>query len=328
MLTAADFRPPRWLRNAHLQTVLGSSGMRHWMGEHQLSAAGAVTTAHLLDGGNGVRLQGLHSAMPGVESRGMALLLHGWEGSADSGYMRLTAAALLGAGFEVFRLNFRDHGGTHHLNAGLFHSNRIDEVVSATGDIARRFPLPPLVVGGYSLGGNFALRLALRAPAAGLSIARVAVICPLLDPSRTMDAMERGFSPYMRHFENRWRRSLQRKRELFPQQYHFDDHVLGLRMRPLTRWMVERTTEYDSLESYFDGYSLGGDRLAQLQVPASILMAADDPVIPIDDFSRARMAPGVELEISRWGGHCGFLQNGRLDGFGERWLAQRLTAAG
>jgi len=92
--------------------------------------------------------------------------------------------------------------------------------------------------------------------------------------------------------------------------------------------MVERNTEYESLESYFDGYSLAGDRLAQLQVPTSILMAADDPVIPVDDLGSAQMAPGVELEISPWGGHCGFLQNGRLEGFGEHWLAQRLTAAG
>lgn len=326
MLTAADFRPPRWLRNAHLQTVLGSSGMRQWMGEHQLAATGAITTAHLLDGGNGVRLQGLHSAMPGVEGQGMAILLHGWEGSADSGYMRLTAASLLEKGFEVFRLNFRDHGGTHHLNSGLFHSNRIDEVVQATADIARRFPLRPLTVGGYSLGGNFALRLALRAPTAGLAITQVAVICPLLDPARTMDAMETGMPAYMRHFEGKWRRSLQRKRELFPQQYDFDDRVLGLRMRPLTRWMVERSTDYDSLESYFDGYSLAGDRLAGLEVPASIMMAADDPVIPVEDFASASLSPCVDLQISPWGGHCGFLENGRLQGFGEQWLAQRLAA--
>ena len=327
LLTAADFQPPRWLRNPHLQTVLGTSGMRGWMGEQQLAAIGAVTTTHLLDGGNGVRLQGFHSAIPGVEPAGLALLLHGWEGSADSGYMRLTAAALLGHGIEVFRLNFRDHGGTHHLNSGLFHSNRIDEVLHAATDLARRFPARPLTVGGYSLGGNFALRLALRAPAAGLPLGHVAVICPLLDPARTMDAMQVGSPPYMRHFESKWRRSLERKRRLFPQQYDFGDGVLGLRMRPLTRWMVERNTDFDSLESYFDGYSLAGDRLGQLRVPTSILMAADDPVIPVDDLVHSRMASGVELEISPWGGHCGFLRNGRLDGFGEQWLAQRLASA-
>ncbi|MGY0618022.1 YheT family hydrolase [Lysobacter sp. A378] len=327
MLTAADYQPPRWLRNAHLQTLLGGSVMRQRMGRRALEATAAVTTSHLIDGGHGVRLQGLHSAVPGVAPRGLALLLHGWEGSVDSSYMCLTAARLLESGFEVFRLNFRDHGGTHHLNEGIFHSNRIDEVVQAAGDVARRFPLRPLVVAGYSLGGNFALRLALRAPAAGLSIARVAVVCPLIDPARTMDAMERGFPLYMQHFERKWRQSLQRKRALFPKQHDFDDRVLGLRMRPLTQWLVERNTDFGTLERYFDGYSIAGDRLAGLQVPASVLMAADDPVIPVDGWQSQRLPHTVQLEISPWGGHCGFLENARLDGFGERWISQRLSGS-
>ncbi len=325
MLTATDYRPPGWLRNAHVQSVLGSSPMRRRHGERSLAMLGATHTAHIIDAGDGVRLQGVHSVLPDSEPRGLVLLLHGWEGSVDSSYMRLTAVELLRTGFEVFRLNFRDHGGTHHLNEGLFHSNRIDEVVRAAGEVARRFPDRPLAVAGYSLGGNFALRLALRAPAAGVPLAHVAAVCPVLDPARTMDAMEQGLPVYLWYFERKWRGSLARKRELFPQTHAFDDNVLGLRMRPLTQWMVERHTEFGTLERYFDGYSIAGDRLSTIQVPASILMAEDDPVIPVDAFRMLRLPAGATLEISPWGGHCGFLESARLDGFAERWIAQRLV---
>ncbi len=327
MLTAADYLPPRWLRNPHLQSALGSSTMRRRYGERNLAAAGATTTEHLIDGGDGVRLQGLHSAVPGVEPRGLVLLLHGWEGSVDSSYMRLTAASLLQRGFEVFRLNFRDHGGTHHLNEALFHSNLIDEVVHAARDVARRFPLRPLSVAGYSLGGNFALRLGLRAPAAGLPIVHVAAVCPVLDPARTMDAMETGLPLYLWYFERKWRDSLARKHKLFPEQLGFDDRTLDLRMRPLTQWLVERHTEFGTIDRYFDGYSVAGDRLSALQVPASILMSADDPVIPIDDFGALRLPDSTRLEIAPWGGHCGFLENAQLGGFAERWVADRLASA-
>jgi predicted alpha/beta-fold hydrolase len=327
MLTVRDYRPPRWLRSPHLQSVIGSSVMRRQRGMRVLAATGAVTTAHIVDGGDGVRLQGLHSTIPGREPRGLALLLHGWEGSAESSYMQLTAAQLLERGFEVFRLNFRDHGDTHHLNEGLFHSNRIGEVVHAAADVARRFPARPMSIAGYSLGGNFALRVALRARAAGIPLAHAAAVCPVLDPARTMDAMERGFPLYMWYFERKWRESLQRKRALFPQQHAFDDHVLGLRMRPLTQWMVERHTEFGSLERYFDGYSIAGERLANLDVPASILMSADDPVIPITEFLALRLPPTATLEIATHGGHCGFIESLRCDGFAERWVAQRLDAA-
>lgn len=324
---ASGYRPPRWLRNPHLQSVLAGSPPRRRRGLAALGQAGAETRPVIVDGGDGVRLLGLHTARPGVEPRGMALLLHGWEGSAESAYVCLAAAGFLARGWDVFRLNFRDHGGSHHLNPDIFHSARIDEVVHAASDVARRMPRPRLVVAGHSLGGNFALRLALRAPAAGLQVDAVAAVCPVLDPARTMEAMERGLPLYLRHFEQSWRRSLVRKRELFPERVGFDDRVLRLRMRALTEWLVLRHTDFGSLDAYFDRYSIAGDRLAGLQVPASILTSADDPVIPVDDFARLSLPPHASLEIARWGGHCGFLEGPRLEGYAERWVVDRLAGA-
>src|SRR3546814_11196920 len=98
----------------------------------------------MIDGGDGVRLHGLHTTLPGMQSRGLALLLHGWEGSTESSYMRMTAVQLLRRGFEVFRLNFRDHGGNHHLHEDLFNSNRLEQVVPAA---CTRSPRPLAAAG-------------------------------------------------------------------------------------------------------------------------------------------------------------------------------------
>ncbi len=331
-MTISDsaYQPPLWLRSAHLQSLVSTSPMRRARGAWLLRRSGAISKPYIVDGGDGVRLEGVHSRMPGAEPRGLALLLHGWEGSAESSYMRLTAAHLLGAGFEVFRLNFRDHGDTHHLNQALFHSNRIDEVVNAANDIANRFltgSSRPMVVAGYSLGGNFALRVALRARAAGLPLARVAAVCPLLDPGVTMTRIEQGLPVYTRYFEQSWRASLRRKRDRFPQYYDFDDRILKLELRELTRWMVERHTDFDTLDDYFNGYAIAGDRLAALDIPADLLTAEDDPVIPVEEFHALHLPDTARIEIARWGGHCGFLETARLDGYAERWVAQKLSAA-
>jgi len=334
LVSAAEYTPPRWLRNRHVQSVLASSPFRRQRGAKALEELGTITTSQLVDGGDGVRLHGLHSTLPrsgeDVKPRGLALLLHGWEGSTESSYMRMTAARLLAAGFDVFRLNFRDHGDSHHLNQEIFHSNRIDEVVLAARDIADRFGMHdgarlPMVAAGHSLGGNFVLRLALRAPAAGLELQRVAAVCPVLDPAHTMLCMEQGIPMYLRYFEKKWRASLQRKRVLFPEQHDFDDATLKLHMRELTEWLVQRHTDFGTLDNYFDGYSIAGDRLSAMTVPADILMAADDPVIPLADFHALALPACATLEIARWGGHCGFLTNARLDGFAERWVAARLA---
>ena len=327
VLSAQQYTPPRWLRNPHLQSVLASSRLRLQRGLKLLANTGAVTQELLLDGGQGVRLQAWHSHIPGRTPRAVALLLHGWEGSAESSYMRLTAARLLAADVAVVRLNFRDHGNTHHLNAGIFHSCRIDEVVHAAADLSQRFAGLPLLAAGYSLGGNFALRLALRAPQAGVAVERVASVCPVLDPALTMDRLEQGPAIYDWYFHRKWTASLRRKRALFPDTARFDEAVLSQSLRELTRWMVHEHTSFESLQAYFDGYSIAGDRLAGLQVPAHILMAQDDPVIPIQSFDSWQLPQSSLLEVTRWGGHCGFIENARGDGFAERWVAAHLLAA-
>jgi len=326
---ASAYRSPRWLRNPHLQTLLGSSPIRVLRGARELRKLGAVHEEHLIDAGNGIRLHGVHTTLPGRTPRGLALLLHGWEGSAESGYMRLTCARLLELGFDVFRLNFRDHGDTHHLNEELFHSNRLEEVLQAALAISRKWATPsalPMVIAGFSLGGNFALRVALHAPRVGLRLARVAAVCPALDPDRTTTAMEQGLSFYERYFLRKWTRSLRRKRDLFPQRHAIEEEQLrSRRLRGLTAWLVARHTEFADVDAYFDGYRISRDRMAGLQVPADVLTSADDPVIPVDDFHDWQLPADAYVEIAAHGGHCAFLRDVRLHGYAEEWLAQRLS---
>ena len=326
-MSAVRYRAPRWLRNPHLQSALSSMPMRKAGGLRALERTGAHTEEHIVDAGDGIRLFGLHTHVEGREPRGLVLLLHGWEGSVESGYMRHTAAHLLERGFDVFRLNFRDHGETHHLNEGIFHSCRLSEVVHAARWIADRFPSPAFLGAGYSLGGNFMLRLALAAPEAGIPLRHAVAICPAVDPSAVMTALETGPAFYHWYFMKKWRGSLRKKRALFPAQHAFDDHVLAQDMRGLTRWLVESYTTLGGVEDYFDGYAVAGGRLANLQVPVSVLAAADDPIIPVDTLKQLQLPAHSTLEIAEHGGHCGFIEGPDLRGFAERWVASRLEAA-
>jgi predicted alpha/beta-fold hydrolase len=154
-IRGTDFRPPRSRRNPHVQSVLASSGLRRWLGGRRRAAIERAATEHLLDCGEGVRLQGFHNRQQvREEARGLIVLLHGWEGSARSAYLLNTGARMLEEGFDVFRLNFRDHGDTHHLNPELFHSGRLDEVVGAVHAIQQQFAPVALALAGFSLGGN------------------------------------------------------------------------------------------------------------------------------------------------------------------------------
>jgi predicted alpha/beta-fold hydrolase len=274
-----------------------------------------------LDGGDGVRLQGLYSKQPSV-GKGLAVLLHGWEGNVNSNYILGTGAKLFDAGFDVFRLNFRDHGDTHHLNPGLFHSCRLDEVVHALRHLQSRIGARQWGLAGYSLGGNFSLRVGLKAGRAGLDIGRIVAICPVIRPANAMDAMERGLRFYEWYFERKWTRSLNAKKQCFPELYGDATwhEIRGLRAR--THYLATQHG-YADADEYFEGYSVGDGRLADLAVPATILTADDDPIVPVDDFHDLPDNPWLELLISLHGGHCSFLKNWKFDSLAEDLILER-----
>ncbi|HEU4663515.1 MAG TPA: alpha/beta fold hydrolase [Dokdonella sp.] len=318
----ADFAPPRWLANPHLQSILASSALRRLALRRAQRELDRHSEAHVLDCGAGVRLQGFLARQHARErAHGLVVLLHGWEGSARSSYVVGTGARLLADGFDVFRLNFRDHGDTHHLNRELFHSCRIDEVVAAVRLVRDAFAAAPVAVAGFSLGGNFALRVALRAAGA---VRYALAVCPVVSPAAGLFGLEEGFWIYERYFLHKWRESLRRKRALFPEVDWFSADDLASDLRGLTRALVLRHTDFGSLEAYLDGYSIAGDRLRALAVPATILTAADDPVIPVADFRALQLPPQVELDIAEHGGHCGFLLDASLRSFTSDYIARRM----
>ena len=68
-----------------------------------------------------------------------------------------------------------------------------------------------------------------------------------------------------------------------------------------------------------------GGALARLRVPATILTAADDPIIPVTDFHGLTLAPGTELDIAPAGGHCGFIRDLSLRSWTEDYIAEKLA---
>lgn len=320
-----DFRPPPGLRSGHVQSLLASSFIRRRAVLRRSGALSDAAEVWTLDGGDGIRLQGLYSAQASA-SRGLAVLLHGWEGSVHSNYVLANGARLYDEGFDVFRLNFRDHGDTHHLNHEIFHSCRIDEVVNSLRDLQQRLGAKRWCLAGYSLGGNFSLRVALRAGDAGLSIGQVVAVNPVIDPAAAMHAMEHGVGFYERYFERKWSRSLRTKQQCFPELYGEESwyEIRGLRER--THYLATRHAGFESAEAYFEGYSIAGDRLAALGVPSTLLTSADDPVVPVADFEALPYNPLLELIITRYGGHCGFLKNWKMESFAEDVIASRFLA--
>ena len=322
------FQPPRWLRSRHLQTILPSLLWRASRVRRRALPLIASSEELLLDCGDGVTLQAFHSspARRGREpGRRLAVLLHGWEGSTDSTYVMSLGQTLFAAGCEVVRMNLRDHGTTHHLNRELFHSCRLPEVVGAIQALARRFPDLPMVLGGFSLGGNFMLRVGAHPEARHLPLERVIAICPVLDPAVTMRTLEYGFPLYHSYFVRKWTRSLAKKQMAWPDHYDFEELLRVRNLREMTRLLVASHTEYGSMDDYLAGYAITGDRLTTLAAPANVFVALDDPIIEAQDLPRLARAPKLDIITSAHGGHCGFIENLGDSSWMDRTVVQLLS---
>ena len=319
------FAPPWWLRNRHLQSILPSLAPRRRAVQRQSAVLRKASTELLLDCGAGVRLQAFYAAPAQPDGR-LAVLLHGWEGSADAAYLLSLAQDLLDDGCEVIRLNLRDHGDTHHLNSGLFHSCLLPEVAGAVQACVQRYPGRALWLVGFSLGGNFMLRVAALPTAATLGLAGVVAVSPVLDPAQAMQALDDGLFVYRHYFIRKWSRSLRRKQALWPQQHDFSDILADGDLRRMTARLIARHTHYAKLADYFAGYAITGSCLTGLAVPAAILMASDDPIIPSADLDRLADNPLLSVHRTRHGGHTGFLDHPSRPSWANRFVLAQMAS--
>jgi predicted alpha/beta-fold hydrolase len=311
------------LRSRHLQSILPSLPPRRWFRRRRARLLLATAEPWILDLGELGRLRAdVTLAAPGAH---VALLLHGWEGSADSTYVLSLGAELFAAGFSVVRLNLRDHGQTHTLNRELFHSCRLPEVAEAVRCVARRFAASSVHLAGFSLGGNFLLRVA-AAPALPSNVANIVAICPVLHPERALTALETGSALYHAYFVRRWSRSLRLKQRAWPQDFDFDALLNIRRLRPMTAALVRGHTEYAHIDDYLEGYAITGDRLRTLAVPAFMISTDDDPIIPIEDLEQVFRHPLLKICRLPHGGHCGLLENFSGPSFADRFTVSVFTA--
>jgi len=258
------------------------------------------------------------------------IVLHGLEGSSEAHYMRGVADKAWSRGFNVVRLNQRNCGGTEHLCATLYHSGLsadVDVVMRTLAGEGHR----TLVVAGYSLGGNLALKLAGEhgtEPPAWLR--GIVAVSPVMDLPRCVDALERPSNfIYQWNFVRNLKARMRRKVAAFPDRFSLEPLA---RVRSVRDFDEAYTAPFfgfrDAADYYYRAASLRV--VDRITVPTLILSAKDDPFVPADSFSEKAIAqnPAIAVRISPHGGHCAFIsaRNGVHDGYWAEWAIVEFLA--
>jgi len=316
MLIGKSYRPAKYLRNGHVQTILASSPFRAW-GKNSMRDAARQMILTIRDN---IRLLGLYSPHQAKKTAGEVILLHGWEGSAESTYILCTGRALYRKGYDIFRLNFRDHGNSHHLNQGIFYAILLEEVFQAVRQVCMQVAEKPVFLVGFSLGGNFALRIARRMQQDPIeNLCHVVAISPVLDPAKSTLKIDQ-YPLIRKYFLKKWLQSLNKKQQLYPDVYDFAPVMSLKTIQAVTDALLENYSDFNSAAQYFREYSLLEDALKDLAADTTIVAARDDPIIPIEDFYRLELNERTNLSIHDFGGHNGFIDGFFLKSWYEKQL--------
>ena len=316
-----SFIPSPGFRNGHVNTVLANRGPRRWLVENRARTLLNLSREVVLSCNNGIQLHGEYSANPASENETskLAILIHGWEGCSKSIYLLSTAAHLFANGYSIFRLHMRDHGPSLHLNPEPFLAIRLTEIFDAIAQIQTLYPHTQNALIGYSLGGNIAVRVAADIDRSAIKLEQVVAVCPPVDPKKAAQAVSRShlYNPY---FVNKWRDSLLEKSRHFPQ---IEQYLPLFKLRDVIRIhdaFVPLVSDYPDASSYFKAYTLDAELLRKIDTSCHLILAADDPVIPANSLQCLPDLPGLSSEVSKYGGHCGFVRDYRMNS----WVDQRI----
>ncbi|MFN8126472.1 MAG: alpha/beta fold hydrolase [Candidatus Nanopelagicales bacterium] len=324
MSVNADFTPPRGWGSGHLQTVYSRVRPRR---RDLVRLASRRDLLVDLDDGTGdrlrVRLLRTRQTPDGRPRRGLVLLVHGLGGSADSDYVRASAAGLLTDGYNCALVDLRSAGLSGATTSEIYHAGKSEDLRC----VLRRLAVEPeardnrdgtarLMVVGFSLGGSVTLKL-LGEPLDGLPVvAGVAVSAPLDLVVGSAHLSEAMFGLYERYILHALRRDSLRPDAQGRPKVTEEERAGILRARRLPDFDDVLTAPRHGWRDAQEYYTINSCNrfLAHITVPTLVIHSLDDPMIPASPYQEidwvALEQRGVRHLITDKGGHVGFHERG------------------
>lgn len=318
MTESHPFRPPLGFSNAHLQTLLPRLLFRSrpWAGHWQQFE---------LSDGDFVDLCWYQAPDPSSDKPTL-LVFHGLEGSIDSPYVWQTLQLAADCGWQALVMHFRGCGrsGLNRLPRA-YHSGDTGDAAELITALTSTNPHSPLLLAGFSLGGNMLAKLLTQEVC---QAARAAVIsCAPLQLNDCSATIDKGFSRiYRRYLLTPLKQKFQQKLAagIMPK-----GHPLAMvNVEPMTSFLqfdhcvTAPLHGFDGVDDYYQRAS-GRQFLPLIKTPTLIVHAADDPFMGAGVIPAANeLAPSVRYELYQHGGHMGFVA--RQQGQWHSWLPERI----
>jgi len=307
-------------KNSHLATVAGNfwprpESERRW-----------PVTDVLYEPELGVQL--LVRAQAPEHPRGELILVHGLEGSSESGYARSMAAAALAAGYATHRYNMRGCGASPWHPKANYHSGQTGDLLHVARERKRASGLPVFAV-GYSLGGNVVLKLAGELGSEGPDLfAGVCAVSAPIDLAVSVRATEKPQNIlYRRRFVAKLKERVRRRNHMAPELFPLGPLDQVRTIYDFDDLYTAKIFGFGTADNYYRTQS-SNQFLEHIRVPTLLVQAKDDPMVPYAMYCHPALErnPHLRLVAVEHGGHLGFLARQKprlwLDGLILEWMAE------
>lgn len=292
-----DFRPPIWLKNPHLQTILPRYVVKYTPNytrkliKDSLNESDVAFDYLLTDD---VKVDGKYQ-------KPLIVLFHGMEGSSQSHYAKNLAKAVHGADCHFVVPHFRSCGGVAVSGKVFYNAGDTAEIHHNLQILAQEFA--HIYAVGVSLGGN-ALAKYMGEYDTDIICQRAVVVSAPVDLASSSVAMERLFG---RHIYTPYLLNPIIKKAL-------TNHITPDELTALRR--AKRIGDFDNIftaprhgfRSKNDYYRQASALpfLININKPTLIITAIDDPFLGLT-AEHSDVSDDVRLLNTRHGGHIGFL---------------------
>ena len=314
-----DYVPKRGLRNGHLMTV-------YCWGKPRTFSILPAPADRYFDTEPATRVLAHCHWQSDPAAHPALIALHGLEGSSTAHYMRGIAAKAYSRGFNVVLLNQRNCGGTEALSAGLYHSGLTADAAHVISEL-QRDGIDRVIVAGYSLGGNLALKLAGDyGSAPPPSLKGVCAVSPVIELAECVRALERRENfVYQWNFVRGLKARMRRKAAAHPGRFPLERLSDVRTVRQFDEYFTAPHFAFAGADDYY--FRASAMRVVdRIRVPALVIAAEDDPFVPAEIFRdlRLRANPQINVIVTKHGGHCGFVttMNGVDDGY---WAERKIV---
>ena len=240
--------------------------------------------------------------------------MHGLEGSSDAGYARSLSQAALTKGYAVHRFNMRSCGGTESVSGKtLYHSGQTCDLLAVAREIFRENGRP-LILAGFSLGGNVVLKLAGElASDAGAMIAGAIAVSTPIDLAACARQLARPENlVYSYRFVDRLKKRIRLKERLTPGSFALERLRDVRTVYQFDDVFTAPSFGFGSADNYYATQS-SNQFLDRIRVPTLVVQAQDDPLIPFSVYRHPALRENscLTLVTPQHGGHLGFVSRTR-----------------